>query len=128
MSKIPYLTRYNEDGSIAERGELWSPITGCSGKGCKAHCWAREYVKFRPIIHDRAEPEYILGVGMVNEPAPFSQVIFHPDRLNKPLHWRKPRRIGVCFTGDLFDEQVRGSWLYSIYPVMVEADWHTYFV
>jgi len=59
---------------------------------------------------------------------PFHEVVFHPDRLDKPLHWRKPRRIGVCFTGDLFDEQARGSWLYSIYPVMVEADWHTYFV
>jgi protein gp37 len=31
---------------------------------------------------------------------------FHPDRLDVPLHWRKPRRIGVCFLGDLFHEAI----------------------
>ena len=132
-SKIPYLTLYNEDGSIAELGELWSPITGCSGKGCKAHCWARDMVRRFPAIHgwepiDIFKNGYIQKSKKTFDAISFSHVQFHPDRLDKPLHWRKPRRIGVSFTGDLFDEQVRGSWLYSIYPVMVEADWHTYFV
>lgn len=100
--------------------EAWSVISGCSGKGCKARCWAREMVKRFPAIH---------GWDENMEPIPFSTVQLHHDRLDKPLHWRKPRRVGVCFMGDLFDEQVPDDWIIKVIDVMeIEATHHTYFV
>jgi len=45
------------------------------------------------------------------ERIPFSKVQFHPDRLDKPFHWRKPRRVGVNFLGDMFDDQVPFAWV-----------------
>ena len=107
-SKIPYLN------------EVWNPITGCSGTGCatKETCWAREMVNRFPAIHTRfGKPEWS-----------FSTVRFHPDRLDKPLHWRKPRRVGVCFMGDLFDEQVQDEWIWQVLEKCTLGNRrHTYF-
>ena len=110
---------------ISYLDEVWNPVTGCSGKGCKAHCWARYNVETmkRHVIH---------GWDDSMEPVPFSTVQFHPERLDKPLHWRKPRRIGVVFCGDLFDEQLNeyGGWdhTWDVFRVMIKANWHTYFL
>lgn len=30
----------------------------------------------------------------------------HPEKLLEPLSWRKPQRVGVCFTGDLMGDWV----------------------
>lgn len=103
--------------------EVWNVVSGCSGKGCKAHCWAREYAKFRPTIHG-----YTNGPGPNPDPLPFSTVNFHPERLDKPLHWRKPRRVGVCFTGDLFDEQVRDELIVQVFDIMRQCPQHQFFV
>ena len=65
----------------------WNPMTGCSpcSIGCK-FCWAKAMAK-RFGNKDFA-------------------VKIHLDRLEIPLHWRKPRRIFVCSMGDLFHEKV----------------------
>jgi len=112
--------------------ETYNVITGCSGKGCKVrdHCWAREMVKRFPAIHG-----IINGVGGSRdvmgyeypERVPFSTVQFHPDRLDKPLRWRKPRQIGVCFTGDWMDDQVHSQWIDKMIGVMFQTQQHTYF-
>ena len=41
MTAIPYLD------------EVWNPVTGCAGIGCKIkeHCWAAAMVKRFPAIH-----------------------------------------------------------------------------
>lgn len=96
--------------------ETWNPVTGCSGKGCKAKCWARDTVNRFPHIHDEH-----CGLGYISR-APFNRVQFHPSRLDKPLHWRKPRRIGVCFLADWMDDQVKGQWIDDIYTVMMECE------
>lgn len=78
-------------------GKWWdktfNPVTGCTpiSPGC-ANCWARR-------MHDRNLP------GDSN-PKPFSEITLHHDRLEQPLHWRKPRRVAVNLMGDLFHEDV----------------------
>ena len=65
---------------------VWNPVTGCTkvSEGCK-FCYAeRMAMRF---------------TGHFN-------VTCHPDRLDQPLHWKKPRRIFVCSMGDLFHEDV----------------------
>ena len=108
-TKIPYIN------------EAWNVCTGCAGKGCKAKetCWARDMIKRFPAIHEPEQLEYP-GLGI-----PFDRVQFHPDRLDKPLHWKKPRRIGVCFLGDLFDEQVPHEWRLRLFENMPSR--HQYF-
>ncbi len=96
--------------------ETWNPITGCSpvSEGCK-HCWAK----------DQAERMKRMGCKKYQHDDPFA-VRFHPDELDKPLHWKKPRRVGVCFMGDLFHKDVSDWAIIKIYRAMRGADWHTY--
>ena len=108
---IEYLR--NPDGS---KGETWNPITGCTpiSEGC-ANCWAK----------DQAERMKRMGCKKYDYPDPFA-VRFHPDELDKPLHWRKPRRVGVSFMGDLF-HSVRG-WHGHIFKTMMQCPRHTFFL
>jgi len=72
----------------------WNPVTGCTpvSAGCE-NCYARR-------MANRLR-------GRAGYPAdePF-RVTLHPDKLDDPLHWRKPRRVFVCSMGDLFHEDV----------------------
>jgi protein gp37 len=51
---------------------------------------------------------------------PFA-VTFHYDKLDEPLHWKKPQRVFVCSMGDLFHERVRDDWIWSIFHVMCHS-------
>ncbi len=75
--------------------EAWNPITGCSpvSEGCK-FCYARR-------MSNRLKGRF----GYPKD-EPF-RVTFHPDRLEKPFKWHKPRRIFVCSMGDLFHDDVK---------------------
>jgi protein gp37 len=53
-------------------------------------------------------------------------VTFHPDKLDEPLHYRKPRLIFVCSMGDLFHEEVKEEWLVAVFGAMFLAPQHTY--
>ena len=77
-------------------------------------------VKRFPQIHDG---------DVFNQSVDFSQPVFHPSRLDKPLHWRKPRRIGVCFLGDLFDDQVPFEWIDKVFEKICEGRGrHSFFI
>jgi protein gp37 len=58
----------------------------------------------------------------------FSEVRRHPDELDKPLHWRKPRMVFVNSMSDLFHEDVPFIFIAEVFHSMVgEADavgWH----
>ncbi len=94
--------------------EVWNPVTGCTkvSPGC-AHCYAARMAK-------RLKGRY-------GYPAdePF-RVTLHPDRLDKPLHWRKPRRVFVCSMGDLFHEDVPDRFIEWVFAVMASCGQHTF--
>jgi protein gp37 len=50
----------------------------------------------------------------------------HPERLDQPLHWRKPARIFVNSLSDLFHESVSTSYLAKIFSVMSLARGHVF--
>lgn len=103
----------------------WNPITGCSpcSPGCE-HCYAKRMAERFPQTHG-----YAVG-GDCDElaPVPFERVLFHPDRLDQPSRWRKPRRIFVCSMGDLFHPHVSNGWRAVVFGEMQDADQHTFMV
>jgi protein gp37 len=84
----------------------WNPVTGCSkiSPGC-AHCYAERMSKRL--------------AGRCGYPAdePFA-VTMHPERLEEPLHWKKPRMIFVCSMGDLFHKDVPDEWILQVFNTM----------
>ena len=93
----------------------WNPITGCSkiSLGC-AHCYAER------IAHRFAGRH-----GFPERPQHFD-VTLHPNRLQQPLRWKKPRVVFVNSMSDLFHEQVPFDFVDQIFEVMRAAPQHTF--
>ena len=96
---------------------VWNPITGCSHAGSPGcdNCYAKRMAQ-------RLKGRY--GYPKDN---PF-KVTFHPDRLDQPLKWKKPRQIFVVSMGDLFHEDVEWNWQYKIFEIMLINQDHTYLI
>lgn len=92
----------------------WNPVTGCSqiSEGCK-NCYAKRMANRLRGRHGYPEDD------------PF-KVTFHPDRLNQPLKWKKPRKIFVSSMGDLFHEDVWVDWIDSIIGIINQCKQHTF--
>uniref|UniRef100_A0A6M3L9H4 Uncharacterized protein n=1 Tax=viral metagenome TaxID=1070528 RepID=A0A6M3L9H4_9ZZZZ len=57
---------------------------------------------------------------------PFRPGTFHPDQLEKPLGWKKPRFIFVVSMGDLFHEAVSDGLTGLVFAMTIMAPQHTY--
>ena len=100
---------------------VWNPVTGCSkvSPGC-ANCYAEtiskrfsgvgSYPDFKPWTPENAE----------------HNVILHPERLDQPLRWRKPRVVFVNSMSDLFHELVPDDFIDRVFQVMSAAERHTF--
>lgn len=114
-TNISWTSTHHADGSVT-KGETWNPITGCSkvSPAC-AHCYAERLS---------------LKWGWSTQPwTPVNaaqNVVLHPDRLDEPRHWKKPRRIFVCSMADLFHEQIPWSFLDEIFTTIEETPQHVY--
>lgn len=96
--------------------KTWNPITGCAkiSEGCQ-NCYAERMSK------------RLGGRCGYDKDNPF-KVTFHPDRLDEPLHWKKPSKIFVCSMGDLFHDDVPESWIFSVYTIMEKCPQHTFMI
>jgi protein gp37 len=56
------------------------------------------------------------------------KVTLHPDKLDKPLKWKKPRIIFVCSMGDLFHEDVTVKAIIDVLSIIAEVSWHTFLI
>jgi protein gp37 len=123
-TRIPYLD------------EVWNITTGCGDEqvspGCLncyarrmfgRHLWREECPECRGLANAGYDCPECRGKGTV--PQTFTPT-FHADRLDQPLHWRKPRRIGVSFMGDLFHEAITDEQLDKVFQRMVDVSRHTY--
>ena len=81
--------------------EVWNPTVGCTkvSSGCK-NCYAER-------IYGRFHPD-----------EKFSEVKCYPERLEQPLHWKKPRTVFVDSMSDLFHEDVPNSFLPEVWAIM----------
>jgi len=86
----------------------WNPVTGCTpiSEGCQ-NCWAQAMAN---RFHRSFAPT------------------FHSIRLDHPFRWRKPRRIAVSLTGDLFHKDVPNEWIDEVFTNMLLSPQHTFMV
>ncbi|MFT3964092.1 DUF5131 family protein [Propionivibrio sp.] len=95
--------------------ETWNPVTGCTkiSAGCK-HCYAeREWPRMTKLV-----PSY---AGRA-----FTDMRCHPERLEQPLLWKRPRRIFVNSMSDLFHEDVPVDFIRAVFEVMARCPQHTF--
>lgn len=90
--------------------ETWNPTTGCSrvSEGCR-NCYIERTPPFRMAGRKLGDP-----------------VRLHPDRLDAPLHWKKPRRVFVNSLSDLFHEDVPYEFIRTIIDTTCAAPQHTF--
>lgn len=92
----------------------WNPVTGCSkvSPGC-AHCYAERFAE-----RWRGTPGHPYEQGF--------DLRLWPQRLELPLHWRRPRLIFTNSMSDLFHEDVPLDFVEQVFAVMAKAHWHTF--
>ncbi len=90
--------------------KTWNPTTGCTkvSPGC-THCYAEAITK-------RFTQNFPQGFALQ----------LHPERLEMPIHWRKPSRIFVNSMSDLFHEDIPFSFLEEVFEVIGKTPWHVY--
>lgn len=92
----------------------WNPVTGCDkvSPGC-AHCYAERMAKRLKAMGAR---NYRNGFALT----------LHPQMLEAPVSWRRPRRIFVNSMSDLFHEGVPDQFIFDVFDVMRRAPWHQF--
>jgi protein gp37 len=91
----------------------WNPTTGCTkvSPGC-AHCYIERTPGFR-----------INGRKFVNGA---TDLQLHENRLEQPLHWRKPRRVFVNSLSDLFHADIPDAFIDRVFAVMAASPQHSF--
>lgn len=95
--------------SIEWTDKTWNPMTGCNkvSPGC-ANCYAEGVAK--RFWGDR----------------PFTEVQFHPERLEQPYKWRKPQRIFVNSMSDFFHPEITDGQRDRCLAVILDNPRHTF--
>lgn len=105
--------------------ETWNPLVGCeyASPGC-LNCYAARDAAGRLS----KSPVYVgLATREPGEPAKFTgEIRLLPDRLDKPLHWREPRKVFANSMSDLFHPDVPVEFVAEVFAVMTLASQHTY--
>lgn len=105
--------KQNKTG-ISWTDATWSPIVGCTrvSPGCD-HCWAERMAR---VHYHKDFPNGWSKHGAIS----------FPERLEQPMHWKKPRRIAVGLMGDLFHESVPDRFIDRIFAMMALCPQHTF--
>lgn len=94
----------------------WNPTTGCdkvsSGwRNCYAETMAMSLQRQR-------NPRYSNGFNLT----------LHEDILERPLHWRIPKRIFTCSMSDLYHPKIPRDFILKVFDTMIKASHHTFLV
>ena len=104
-------------------GKTWNPTTGCDrvSPGCD-HCYA---ATMAARLQAMGSPRYQAN-GNPRTSGPGFKLTIHPDTLDLPYSWRKPRRVFVNSMSDLFHPDVPDGFIAQVWEVMGRASQHTY--
>jgi protein gp37 len=96
--------------------KTWSPITGCTpiSEGCE-NCYAKRMAK------------RLAGRCGYPSQDPFS-ITMHPEKLDEPDHWIKPKRIFICSMSDLFHSEVSILFIRMVLNTVKRNPHHTFMI
>ena len=102
---------------------VWNPTTGCDrvSTGCD-HCYALTMAR---RLKAMGSPKYQTD-GDPRTSGPGFGVAIHPDALDIPRRWRKPRRVFVNSMSDLFHPLVPVDFVQAVFEVMADTPQHQY--
>ena len=76
----------------------WNPIVGCAAKpicaGCQ-NCWALRMARRLAVSVPKKYK------GLVCKDGWTGKIAVAPHEMNRPIGWRKPRRVAVCYMADI---------------------------
>ena len=92
----------------------WNPATGCSkiSPGC-LHCYAERMAR------------RLQAMGQVRYKNGF-RVTIHPELLEEPFSWKKPRIVFVNSMSDLFHKKIPDKFIQEVFSVMNANKHHTF--
>lgn len=104
----------SDNSKIEWTEATWNPVTGCTkvSPGCD-HCYAETFAE-----RWRGTPGHHFENGF--------DVTLRPERIEQPLHWKRPRRVFVNSMSDLFHESVPDDYIIRVFDVMQNARQHTF--
>lgn len=104
----------NTMSNIEWTDETWNPVTGCTqiSPGCD-NCYA---LRMSNRLKAMKQPNYRNGF----------QLTLHDHVLEKPLTWKKPRRVFVNSMSDLFHKGVPLEFIEKTLEVCRAAHWHQF--
>jgi protein gp37 len=103
--------------------QTWNPTTGCDriSPGCD-NCYALTMAK---RLKGMGSAKY-QNDGNPTTSGPGFALTVHPDAVNAPLSWRKPRRVFVNSMSDLFHARVSVEFITDVWRVMEMTPQHTF--
>jgi protein gp37 len=107
----------------------WNPVLGCTRAGaecrnCYAEIMAARFSDLGQWGHGIAKRVKLPGGGTDHRWT--GEVRFVDHMLDRPLRWKKQRRIFVCSTSDLFHPSVPDEWIDKVFAVMALCPQHTF--
>jgi len=92
----------------------WNPVTGCSkiSSGC-AYCYAEKMANRLKAMNMK---KYKNGFSLT----------LHPECLEEPYFWKKPRMVFVNSMSDLFHEDIDFNYIKRIFKVMNDNSHHIF--
>lgn len=107
----------------------WNPIVGCTrvSEGCR-NCYAE-------VMAARFNQPGQWGEGLARtvdtadgKDHRWTGAVERRDHrtLITPIFWKKPRKVFVCSTSDLFHERVPDAWIDEVFAVMALSPRHTF--
>lgn len=119
----------NGNSAIEWTNQTWNPVVGCTriSAGCD-HCYAFALHDKRHEIAVRNDGYWAPGKTRMPRQytLPFSTIQLLPERLEQPLHLRRPSMIFVNSMSDLFHTHIPDAFIMQVFDVMQRAHWHTF--
>lgn len=101
----------------------WNPTTGCDriSPGCD-NCYA---LKMAARLKRMGQAKY-QNDGDPRTSGPGFALTVHPDTLDQPMRWRKPRTVFVNSMSDLFHRDVPDTFIGQVWETMADCPQHTF--